>query len=157
VSLGGAEDQESARLPLPKQALARKALFRVPLSKPRPSFSTPSDALICTLQGHTDWISAVAVTPDGRHAVSASNDRTLRLWDLETGQTLRILQGHTDNISAVAITPDGRRAVSASWDRTLRVWDLETGQTIRILEGHRGCVSAGPCRLPGTERYGSGI
>ena len=51
----------------------------------------------------------------------------MRIWDLETGQTLTTLQGHTDTVSAVAITPDGRRAVSGSEDRTLRVWDLQTG------------------------------
>ena len=56
----------------------------------------------------------MAVTPDGRRAVSASEDRTLRLWDLESGQTLRTLEGHTDWVNAVAVTPDGRRAVSAS-------------------------------------------
>jgi WD40 repeat protein len=76
----------------------------------------------------------VAVTPDGRRAVSASADCTLRLWDLESGQTVRTFQGHTSFVSAVAVTPDGRRAVSASWDRTLRLWDLESGQTIRTLQ-----------------------
>ena len=65
-----------------------------------------------TLEGHTDWVRAVAVTPDGRRAVSASGDQTLRLWDLESGQTIRTLEGHTDWVSAVAVTPDGRRAVS---------------------------------------------
>ena len=70
----------------------------------------------------------MAVTPDGRRAVSASVDRTLRLWDLESGQTIRTLEGHTDSVSAVAVTPDGRRAVSASDDRTLRLWDLEAAK-----------------------------
>jgi WD40 repeat protein len=65
----------------------------------------------------------VAVTPDGRRAVSASADDTLKVWDLETGRELRTLEGHTDWISAVAVTPDGRRAVSASADQTLRVWE----------------------------------
>jgi WD40 repeat protein len=72
----------------------------------------------------------VEVTPDGRRAVSASADRTLRLWDLETGQTLRTLEGHTSRVTVVAVMPDGRRAVSRSDDRTLRVWDLESGEEI---------------------------
>ena len=84
----------------------------------------------------------MAVTPDGRRAVSASEDRTLRLWDLESGQTIRTLEGHTGSVRAVAVTPDGRRAVSASEDRTLRLWDLESGQTIRTLEGHTDSVRA---------------
>jgi WD40 repeat protein len=51
---------------------------------------------IRTLQGHSNGIKAVAVTPDGHRAVSGSDDKTLRLWDLETGQTIRTLQGHTN-------------------------------------------------------------
>jgi WD40 repeat protein len=88
------------------------------------------------------WVSAVAVTPDGRRAISASEDQTLQLWDLETGQTLRTLQGHTSAVGAVAVTPDGRRAISASEDQTLRLWDLETGQTLRTLQGHTSAVDA---------------
>ena len=94
------------------------------------------------------------MTPDGRRAVSASEDRTLRLWDLESGQTIRTLEGHTERVLAVAVTPDGRRAVSASEDRTLRLWDLESGQTISHARrpyglGQRrgGDARRPPCRL----------
>jgi WD40 repeat protein len=69
----------------------------------------------------------VAVRPDGKRAVSASWDHTLKVWDLETGLALRTLGGHSDRVSGVAVTPDGKRAVSASWDNTLKVWDLESG------------------------------
>jgi WD40 repeat protein len=58
--------------------------------------------------------------------ISALSDRTLRVWDLETGRAVATLQGHASWVSACAVTPDGRRAVSASYDRTLKVWDLET-------------------------------
>jgi hypothetical protein len=98
----------------------------------------------------------VAVTPDGRYAVSGSVDQTLRLWDLESGHTLRILEGHTNRVYAVAVAPDGRRAVSGSADQTLRLWDLESGQTIRTLEGHAGAVTAvavtpdGRCAVSGS-------
>jgi hypothetical protein len=82
------------------------------------------------LQGHIMPVSAVAVTPDGRHVVSGSWDRTLRVWDLATGETKTTLQGHTDSISAVAVTPDGRYVVSGSKDRTLRIWDLKGGKEL---------------------------
>ena len=78
----------------------------------------------------------MAVTADGRRAVSASEDNTLKVWDLETGQELRTLAGHSDSVNGVAVTADGRRAVSASRDKTLKVWDLETGQELRTLAGH---------------------
>jgi WD40 repeat protein len=82
------------------------------------------------LQGHTDPVRAVAVTPDGRHVVSGSEDKTLRVWDLATGETKATLQGHTYLACAVAITPDGRHVVSGSDDNTLRVWDLKDGKEI---------------------------
>ena len=81
-----------------------------------------------TLEGHSDDVYGVAVTPDGKRAVSASWDNTLKVWDLETGRALRTLEGHSDAVNGVAVTADGQRAVSASGDHTLKVWDLETGQ-----------------------------
>jgi hypothetical protein len=101
------------------------------------------------LQGHKGRVLAVAVTPDGCRAVSASEDRTLRIWELESGQSVHTLEGHTRSIEAVAITPDGSRAVSASTDRTLRVWDLANGQTLRVLEGHTKSVQAVATMLAG--------
>jgi WD40 repeat protein len=50
----------------------------------------------------------VAVTPDGRRAVSASSDKTLKVWELESGRLLRTLEGHAGSVRAVAVTPDGR-------------------------------------------------
>ena len=63
----------------------------------------------------------------GKGAISAADDRTLRVWDLETGAAMRTLAGHSSYVRAVAVTPDGKRAVSASFDRTLKVWELESG------------------------------
>jgi WD40 repeat protein len=68
-------------------------------------------------------------------AVSGSRDRTLRVWNLESGQTVRTLEGHTDAVQGVAVTPDGHRAVSASRDRTLRVWDLQSVKEITTFTG----------------------
>ena len=76
-----------------------------PWVRPLKPSLTPLDAsLVRTLQGHTDGVNAVAISSDGRRAVSGSDDKTLRIWDLETGQTHTTLQGHTDTVSAVAIT-----------------------------------------------------
>ncbi len=70
---------------------------------------------------------AVAVSPDGRRALSGLFDGTLRLWDLESGAELRRFEGHEGAVTAVAVTPNRRRALSASDDRSLRLWDLESG------------------------------
>ena len=65
--------------------------------------------------------------------MSASSDKTLRVWNLENGQTVRTLEGHSDWVIGVAITPDGRRAVSASRDKTLWVWDIQSGEELALL------------------------
>ena len=73
---------------------------------------------------------SVALSGDGRLAVSASDDQTLEVWDLASGSELRISTGHSSVVTAVAVTADGLRAVSASYDGTLKLWDLETGNVL---------------------------
>ena len=82
------------------------------------------------------------------NALSGSRDRTLRLWDLQTGQLLRTFAGHTEGVSAVSVSSDGRHALSGSRDRTLKLWDLATGQVLHTLAGHEGMVYA-VCGEPG--------
>ena len=125
------------------QALLKQTAEKAPrpsLWPLRGNLTPPGGPLIRILEGHSSLVVGVAITPDGRHAVSASYDNTLRVWDLESGQSVRTLEGHSDSVHGVAITPDGRRAVSASSDKTLRVWDLESGQSVRTLEGHSRSV-----------------
>jgi len=92
------------------------------------------------LKGHTGEVFGAAVTPDGKTIVSGSGDRTLKVWDLETGRCKATLKGHTSAIWGVAVTPDGKTVVSTSLDTTLKVWDLETGRCRATLKGHIGCV-----------------
>ncbi len=107
-----------------------------------PALHPPGTSLVRTLQGHSESVLGVALTADGRRAVSASFDQTLKVWDLESGRALHTLEGHSDSVNGVAVTGDGRRAVSASWDKTLKVWDLETGRALRTLEGHSDEVTS---------------
>jgi WD40 repeat protein len=84
-------------------------------------------ALGAPLQGHTDRLWSVAISPDGTRIVSGSNDNTIRMWDAETGKAFGVpLQGRTDRVWSVAISHDGTRIVSGSADRTIRVWHLES-------------------------------
>jgi AmmeMemoRadiSam system protein B len=84
----------------------------------------------------------MAMTSDGRWAVSTSHDKTLKVWDLVSGKLLRTLEGHTGWVNGVAVTQNGRWAVSASADKTLKVWDLGSGKLVRTLEGHTGEVKS---------------
>ncbi len=92
------------------------------------------------LTGHTAAVMGLAVTADGRYAISASNDHALKVWDLASGRETLTLAGHTDGVLAVAVTPDGRHAVSTSKDKTLKVWQLSNGREVRTLKGHTSWV-----------------
>ena len=106
------------------------------------SLTPPGGPLIENLQGHSDLISALDLSPEGRRALSGSKDKTLKLWDLEIGKELRTLRGHNAPISALALLPDSLKALSGSWDKTLKLWDLETGQELKTLQGHTDRISS---------------
>ena len=108
----------------------------------RRSHEVEYGACLRTLEGHTDWVNAIALSSDGRRVVSGSRDKTIKLWNLDTGECLRTLLGHMDSVCAVAFSADSRRALSGSQDKTLRLWDLDTGLCLRTLKGHRGSVIA---------------
>ena len=105
---------------------------------PQTASLTPPGPLLQTFAGHTGGVTALAVLPDGR-ALSGSEDGTLRLWDLASGES-RVLAGHTGGVTALAVLPDGR-ALSGSDDGTLRLWDLASGES-RVLAGHTHRVTA---------------
>lgn len=93
------------------------------------------------LSAHTGSVSACALTRDGRRVVTASQDRSLKLWDLSAlGSAPQ--EVHAAPITACAMTPDELTAVSASEDRSLKVWDLVTGKRRVNLEGHEDQVTA---------------
>jgi len=113
------------------------------------SLTPPGSALSCKFVGHESGVHAVAVTPDGRYAVSGSFDKTLRLWELNTGKFIRNFEGHAGTVFGAAVTPDGQRIVSGSSDGTLRVWDLNTAKLINTLSGHTGKIYAVKITLDG--------
>ncbi|MCB9436627.1 MAG: protein kinase [Anaerolineales bacterium] len=86
------------------------------------------------IDAHTDSVNAVALSPDGTQALTASTDRTLILWDLATGTPLQTLRGHTNQVNDVVFMADGKRAISGARDRTLILWDLTTGEALRTFE-----------------------
>jgi WD40 repeat protein len=99
-------------------------------------------ACIRVFKGHSDWVTSVAFSLDGRHALSGSNDASLRLWDVTSGACIRVFNGHSSWVNSVALSPDGFHALSGSYDTSLRLWDLTSGACIRVFEGHSNWINS---------------
>jgi cytochrome c len=93
------------------------------------------------LDQHGGPVKSVAVAPDGAHALTASFDYSIILWDLSDEAAIAHLYGHDAAVNAVAFLP-GERALSASDDGTIGLWDLARQQLITRLNGHRAKVTA---------------
>jgi small GTP-binding protein len=93
------------------------------------------------IQLHTESeIYAYALSRDEKRILSANDDKSVGLWDVETGRCLRLFKGHTNIINRVAWKADQSRVLSGSADGTVRLWDVETGHCLRTLEGHTGAI-----------------
>ncbi|MCG9134586.1 hypothetical protein J5I95_23225 [Candidatus Poribacteria bacterium] len=99
--------------------------------------SINADIIKHTLTGHTDRIWYIVFSPDGYTLASCSFDKTVRLWDVETGTLKHTLKGHKDTVRHIAFTVDGQTLASASDDSTIRLWNVETGTHYATLTGHR--------------------
>jgi len=91
-----------------------------------PNLMPPGTPLLRTLKGHSGWVNAVAVTPDGRRAVSASYDQTLKVWDLERGEVVATFTGES-SILCCAVGPDGVTIVAGESSGRVHLLRLENG------------------------------
>jgi WD40 repeat protein len=91
-------------------------------------YTSVSHSRTFVLTRQSGSVRALAISPDGQTLVSGSEDKTIKIWQLSTGQELRTLTGNSSGIHALAISPDGRTIVSGSGDKTIKIWQLSTGQ-----------------------------
>lgn len=104
--------------------------------------SGPEPRQLGRFADHDGAVNAVAFVPGGNRVLSAGDDGTVSIWDLETGQLVHRFSGHEGKIVGLSVSEDGRWAASASWDRTARIWDLERLEAGPVLSGHTGPVNA---------------
>ena len=118
------------REPGKSQPLIKSEDFSLPIIKPE-DFS-----LLRTLAGHSAWITSIVFSPDGQTFASASDDDTIKLWNLQTGELLCTLTGHSEGIRSLTISSDGQTFASGGSDGTIKLWNLQTGELLYTLTGH---------------------
>ncbi|BAY62896.1 protein kinase [Calothrix brevissima NIES-22] len=101
----------------------------------------PNCTLLGILSGHAWAVLTVAFSPDGKILATGSDDNTIKLWQVNTGQVITTLLGHSWSVVAVAFTIDGTMLISASRDRTVKLWQVSTAKEIATLSGHADSVS----------------
>jgi WD40 repeat protein len=119
------------------------------------SLLPPDPALVRIYSGHQGGINSCVFNGDGTQILSAGDDRTLRLWDTENGETIRAFTGHSNVVMEGVFSPDGHSILSAGEDQTLRLWDIETGAQIRTFTVHAGLVTGCAISPDGTLALGS--
>jgi WD40 repeat protein/DNA-directed RNA polymerase subunit RPC12/RpoP len=147
--------REEAEAVPPAQSEPKKPGRQKPKPKNEPEQAEPLAVLERKLTGHKNWVRSVAVSPDGKWAASGSDDKTIKIWDLETGECRATLEGHTEYVHSVAITPDGKRILSGSSDHTIRVWDALQLEHQTTLELDGSGLSISP--FPDNERVFIGL
>ncbi|KAI9658392.1 MAG: hypothetical protein M1821_002525 [Bathelium mastoideum] len=99
-------------------------------------------ACIQILEGHSGSVISVAFSSDGKQIASASEDNTIKVWDVERGGAAYTLEGHSHFVLFVAFSPNNNQIVSASKDKTIKIWDTKKGDILCTLRGHSDDVLA---------------
>jgi WD40 repeat protein/tetratricopeptide (TPR) repeat protein len=97
---------------------------------------------LIVLEGHSNGIRSVAVTPDGSRIITGSIDGTARIWDAQNGAEIGVIWASDDQVTSVAAMPDGHRVITGSFDGTARIWDIRTqAQLLKIDLGKTWVMS----------------
>ncbi len=105
-------------------------------------WSKPTWNLQQTISAHSDWVRCMSFTPDSLKLVSGSFDKTIKLWQLDTGAEIYTLGERLKGVFALAVSPDGKLLASGSWNETIELWNLETGSLLYNLSQHKASVRA---------------
>ena len=106
---------------------------------------TAHEKSVNNMSADEDWFNNMVFSPDGQTLASTGgiwNDRTIRLWDVNTGKHLHTLIRHTYGVNSMSFSPDGQTLASGSKDETIRLWDTDTGEQLRTFKAHKNSVNS---------------
>lgn len=107
--------------------------------------------VVANLRGHGSRIYCVDVSPNGKHLVTASGDRTAKIWSFPSGKMVTSLSGHSAHVFTAAFSNNSRRVVTASGDQTARIWQAASGSQLQELRGHTAQVLSAAFSPDGTQ------
>lgn len=122
---------------VPSATIAKRAASKWP----RPDWHQHME-LYRVVSGHQGWVRCLAFDPSNEFFASGSNDRTIRIWDLASGQLRLTLTGHLESITGLKISDRSPYMFSCALDKKVKCWDLETNRVIRHYHGHLSAVNA---------------
>ncbi|KAL7797028.1 Pfs, NACHT and WD domain protein [Trichoderma afarasin] len=132
----------SALLFAPQKSIIKK-LFRERIPEwisLEPKVEHSWSPCISTLEGHRGSVSSVALSPSSALIASGSEDKTIRLWNANTGECIEVFKGHDNGVNSVAFSHDSLSVLSGSEDWTIRLWCIDTGKCVQTLKGHSSPV-----------------
>jgi pleiotropic regulator 1 len=127
-----AQKQNGDGLP---QAQTKSLIQRPNMAQPRPDWHAPWK-LMRVISGHIGWVRALAVEPNNQWFASGAGDRTIKIWDLATGNLRLTLTGHISTVRGLAVSSRHPYLFSCAEDKQVKCWDLETNKVIRQYHGH---------------------
>ena len=116
---------------LPSSSLVRKQTVQ----QIKPEWHAPWK-LMRVISGHLGWVRSLAVEPENKWFASGAGDRTIKIWDLATGNLRLTLTGHISTVRGLAVSPRHPYLFSCGEDKMVKCWDLETNKVIRHYHGH---------------------
>jgi WD40 repeat protein len=91
-------------------------------------------------EGHNESVTSIAFSADGNYLASGSDDKTVKLWNVESQLEVVTLEGHSNNVTSVAFSPDGRYLASGSDDKTIKLWSIQSLSEFCTLQGHNASI-----------------
>ncbi|KIV87587.1 pre-mRNA-splicing factor prp46 [Exophiala sideris] len=136
LALVKSEGKPGSQTQSPQSNGTGNSLIRRPnMQQPRPDWHAPWK-LMRVISGHLGWVRALAVEPGNQWFASGAGDRTIKIWDLATGQLRLTLTGHISTVRGLAVSPRHPYLFSCGEDKMVKCWDLETNKVIRHYHGH---------------------